>query len=566
MVRWATAALTACIVIASVLFAGGPAVAQAPDKDKAIGIGLAIGVNKYALGNDLKLCSEDAETVGKALELGGYRIVAVLGDSAKEWDLRPTTANIHSQISQIASLARPQDSLVVFFSGHVGAADGKINLVPSDGDDDCGISLEWACATLAAAKAGSKLLILDCDKGMNGIAETLDRAKGAGKLAMLLSCKPGETSALDARAGRHAFVQCLVDAMGGAADKDGDKWLTQGEISAYVTQEMRTGGRNQSVQLLGAGPDKAYVMQVIDLARLKRPPAKTGNAKIRVVMHRHMAMADISGTSREVWTLDGQTMDISYPFKNDTNEIIYVAEVPPGEYTFTQTKWEHKTNWGAFASAGPFDPMPMKFRILPGTEHELKEFNLQEGMSPYGTGMVYWDNKRICYANSLTRKVVYGGAIDQELTKGPQGAPIRAQIVVANGQRNAKLYGPALKMYKEAFQKASDAGNRLLIGEAEREMAWQYATAKDDAFRSGKKALALAQSALELGMMSNAEDLWAYKDVLGAALAESGNYADAAKKVSEAMEDAKNAKPVPAPLTALEARLKLYQGKQPYRD
>jgi hypothetical protein len=557
------------ILLACVLLSGGLVFAQAPDKNVGMGIGLAIGVDKYAMADDLKLCSEDAQTVGKALELGGYRIVTVLADGAKDWELRPTMANVRSQISQLASLGRPVDSLVVFFSGHVTSADGKINLVPSDGDDDCGIPLEWVCATLAASKAGGKLLILDCDKGVTGISETLDRAKGANKLAVLLSCKPGETSALDAKSGRHAFVQCLLDALGGKADKDGNKWLTQAEISDYVSEQMHTGGRNQSAQLLGASPDMLSVVQVIDLGGLKRTPAKTGNGKIRVVMHRHMAMLDISGTSREVWTFNDQTLDISYPFKVDTNEIIYVAELPPGDYTVAQIKWEHKTNWGVFASAAPFDPMPMKLRVLPGAEHELKEFNLQEGMSPYGTGMDYWDNKRICYANSLTRKILVGSAIDQEIAKGPLGAPIRGQLIGANGLRNAKLYAPALKQYKDSLQKASDVGNRLIIGEAEREMAWQYATAKDDAFRNGRKALGLAQSALELGMMSNAEDLWAYKDALGAALAESGNFADAAKKVSEAMEDAKIAKPVPPPpmvMTALEARLKLYQGKQPYRD
>jgi hypothetical protein len=557
------------VLIACVLLSGGLVFAQAPDKNAGMGIGLAIGVNKYVLADDLKLCSEDAQTIGKALELGGYRIVTVLADGAKDWELRPTMANVRSQISQLARLARPQDSLVVFFSGHVGAADGKINLVPSDGAEDCGVPLEWVCATLAASKAGGKLLILDCDKGVNGVAETLDRAKGANKLAMLLSCKPGETSALDAKSGRHAFVQCLLDALGGKADKDGNKWLTQAEISDYVTQGMQTGGRNQSVQLLGSSPDMLSVVQVIDLGGLKRAPSRSGNARIRFVMHRHMAMLDISGTSREVWTFNDQTIDINYSFKYDTNEIIYVAELPPGDYTVTQIKWEHKTNYGIYSSAGPFDPMPMKLRVLPGTEHELKEFNLQEGMSPYGTGMDYWDNKRICYAHSLTRKVLYGGAIDQEIVKGPLGAPIRGQLIGANGLRNAKLFAPALKQYKDALQKASEVGNRLLLGEVEREMAWQYATAKDDAFRSGKKALALAQSALELGMMSDAEDLWAYKDALGAALAESGNFADAAKKVTEAMGDAKNAKPVPAPpmvMTALEARLKLYQGKQPYRD
>jgi hypothetical protein len=556
------------VLVVCVLLSGGFVHAQAPDKSAGMGLGLSIGINKYTLLDELQFCREDAQALGKALTLGGYRIVTVLVDGAKDWEDRATMANIRSQISQLASLARPQDSLVVFFSGHVTSAEGKINLVPSDGDGDCGIPLEWVCATMAASTAGGKLLILDCDKGAAGLTETFEKAKGANKLAMLLSAKPGEVSALDAKSGHHAFVQCLLDALGGKADKDGNGWLTQNEISDYVGKAMP--GGKQTPQLLGGDPNMLSVVKVIDLGMLKRPPAaKTGNGKVRFVMHRHMAMLDIAGTSREVWTFNDQTIDIGYPFKYDTREIIYVAELPPGDYTVTQIKWEHKTNWGAFTSAAPFDPMPMKLRVLPGTEHELKEFNLQEGMSPYGTGMVYWDNKRICYANSLTRKVLYGGAIDQELAKGPQGAPVRAMIVVANGQRNAKLFAPAMKQYKDAMQKASEVGNRLLIGETEREMAWQYATAKDDAFRNGKKALALAQEAAELDAMSNAEDAWSYKDTLAAALAENGQFDEAARKVTEAIEDAKNNKPVPVPphiLTAIEGRLKLYQGKQAYRD
>ena len=564
MVRRMVDAVLVCVVLS-----GGLVFAQAPDKSAGMGLGLCVGINKYALLDDLKLCAEDAQSLGKALELGGYRIVTVLADGAKDWEFRPTTANVRSQISQLASLARPQDSLVVFFSGHVTSSDGKINLVPADGDEDCGIPLEWVCATMAASSAGGKLLILDCDKGASGLAETFERAKGVNKLAMLLSCKPGEVSALDAKAEHHAFVQCLLDALGGKADKDGNGWLTQNEISDYVGDAMRTGSK-QSPQLLGGTPEMLSVVKVIDLGMLKRPlPAGTGNGRVRFIMHRHMAMADISGTSREVWTFNDQTIDITWRFKLDTHEIIYVAELPPGDYTLTQIKWEHKTNWGAFASAGPFDPMPMKLRVLPGTEHELKEFNLQEGMSPYGTGMVYWDNKRVCYANSLTRKVLYGGTIDQELAKGPQGAPVRALLTVANGQRGAKLFAPAMKQYKEAMQKASEVGNRLLIGETEREMAWQYATAKDDAFRSGRKALALAEAAAELGAMSKAEDPWSYKDTLAAAFAENGRFDEAVKQVTEAIEDAKKGNPMPAPplvLTALEARLKLYQAKQAYRD
>jgi Flp pilus assembly protein TadD len=90
-------------------------------------------------------------------------------------------------------------------------------------------------------------------------------------------------------------------------------------------------------------------------------------------------------------------------------------------------------------------------------------------------------------------------------------------------------------------------------------MAWLLATCPNPPVRDGKRALALARKACDLSGWKE----WRCLGTLGAACAESGDFASAVKFQKQAM-----AMPglTPADTKSAQARLDLYQRRQPYHD
>jgi tetratricopeptide (TPR) repeat protein len=92
------------------------------------------------------------------------------------------------------------------------------------------------------------------------------------------------------------------------------------------------------------------------------------------------------------------------------------------------------------------------------------------------------------------------------------------------------------------------------------DLAWILATTPDDAIRSPKEAVTLAERAAELTSRKNASVL----DTLGAAYAADGRFDDAAEAAREAFTIASDANSDAAP--AFLQRLNLYRRRQPYLD
>jgi Flp pilus assembly protein TadD len=92
-------------------------------------------------------------------------------------------------------------------------------------------------------------------------------------------------------------------------------------------------------------------------------------------------------------------------------------------------------------------------------------------------------------------------------------------------------------------------------------LAWLLATHPDATQRNGTDALKLANRASELTQSSNPRCL----DVLAAALAETGNFAEAAAMQRKAITVAAAASP-PIPVDEFKLRLELYQGGKAYRQ
>jgi tetratricopeptide (TPR) repeat protein len=116
------------------------------------------------------------------------------------------------------------------------------------------------------------------------------------------------------------------------------------------------------------------------------------------------------------------------------------------------------------------------------------------------------------------------------------------------------------KKYTEAA-KAYEAAVKLEpLAARYNSQAWFLATCPDEKFRDGKKAVELAQKAVEQsGKVVN----WAYRDTLAAAHAAAGDFEKAVAELQKALEDKGVGKD---DRKKLEARLELYKAKKPYRD
>jgi tetratricopeptide (TPR) repeat protein len=121
----------------------------------------------------------------------------------------------------------------------------------------------------------------------------------------------------------------------------------------------------------------------------------------------------------------------------------------------------------------------------------------------------------------------------------------------------AQVGAGRLKDARQSLEAAIEANPKWAL--SHNELAWLLATAWDASIRDGQRAVALATKACELLEWKD----WAYLDTLAAAYAEAGQFADALKWETKALEtpDA-----LGDALEEARARLKLYQAGQPYHE
>ena len=222
---------------------------------------VVIGIDGYKTMGRLRSCQNDARAVAQALvATGGYDpdAVVVLTDDAPE---RPTLGTIRRRIAQLARLARPGDAIFLYFSGHgiTNPQDGQGYLVPIDGDVDNAVAFDWVRDTLAASRAGAKVLVLDtCHAGAKGVSGLAPSMRP--DLVMLLSSRADEQSHESESMDRSVFSQFLVEGLTGAADADSDRRITPAELFTFVEGSMRrwsflTGKRQTPLVLPESPPD-----------------------------------------------------------------------------------------------------------------------------------------------------------------------------------------------------------------------------------------------------------------------------------------------------------------------
>ena len=280
-----------CSVVGGLVAALWVCTCAAAERTKAIGVGsanqqvrkgrswaLLIGVDKYLRVPRLKCCAADAKLLAKVLvQQSGFDKdrVLVLTDDARDPTYMPLRINLLSKIPSWLGLAKPDDRVIVFFSGH-GFLDARARmyLAPLDCDRDnlplTGLPVSHLRDYLSNCKARAKVLILDtCHSGATkgskaigvGAARLGNAFQEAEGLVTLASCRADEVSYEWPEKGHGAFTYWLAQGLAGAADRtvqgNRDGVVTLDELYAYTydkvtTWSARTKGKIQTPRRISA--------------------------------------------------------------------------------------------------------------------------------------------------------------------------------------------------------------------------------------------------------------------------------------------------------------------------
>lgn len=322
----------------------GPAVAQNtggdPSTDSARGQRWAVlvGVNRYAQLGKLTYCVADATKLRDQLVAAGFprEQVFLLVDGAGEAADLPFRENIQRRIESVLKVARPDDLVLVAFSGHGVHLDGKSYFCPTDANlespETTMVPLGFIYRQLEGSQARQKLLVVDAcrndprppgsrdatshKKSLEGLGEQL-KAVPAGILA-LSSSAAGQISWEDEKLGHGVFAYHVMEGLAGKADETGNRDGVVSLLELYNYAYLQTTrwvlrnrpGYLQTPELLGK------ITGDFELGRKLAPPLAVAPFD-----------AVVAKSHQQAWSRYlGQPLDL-------TNSLgMKLTLIPPGEF------------------------------------------------------------------------------------------------------------------------------------------------------------------------------------------------------------------------------------------
>lgn len=216
---------------------------------------LTAAVNRYRDKSLwLNFAVPDAQAVAEGFQKqqsGLYRSVHVFQLNDRD----VTKENLAAEFSRLSEKIRADDVFVFFVSGHgTTYDDGDYYYLPSDfrytSKDSIpagGISKNDLLTNLSKIKAGKTLVMLDTcnsgafvsDIGQRGLSEktAIDRLTRATGHATLAASSDTQ-AAMEGYNGHGVFTYVFLEGIAGAADSDGDGYVTLNELSAFVEREV----------------------------------------------------------------------------------------------------------------------------------------------------------------------------------------------------------------------------------------------------------------------------------------------------------------------------------------
>ncbi len=338
---------------------------------------MVVGVNDYRHGDiiDLNYAVADAKAIYELLvdpDRGGFERdhVKVLVDGGQTL---PTRNNILRTLTHLTALAGPEDTMLIYFSGHGIAHDGQPYLLPSDAEFDILSDSAIASERLLAVKSesGCRVLVLVLDACHSGVRR--DKAGGgemaqewsklfaaAEGTAVLSSTDLEQSSFEDPDSGHSAFTRYLSEALGGAADDppngNGDGLVSVSEAHRFVSEELAAWslqhGRLQrprldlnasgEILLTLAGPGSRPAPPPAPVVRYE-PPTPTHRTITSHLGHSGPAFESGMTPSSVGWGGDGA----AYPGRIVVNQIdgAEMVWVPAGKFTMGSTQDEIDQLW-----------------------------------------------------------------------------------------------------------------------------------------------------------------------------------------------------------------------------
>ena len=214
-----------------------------------------VGVNDYedsANYGELEVCVKDVEAVHKQLVTGGFdpARIRLLTDHMDE---PPTRANILTALKAVADATETDDLLLFYYSGHGEEDGGESYLIARDGRrlvlNDTAVPLSRVKEIMEEAPARAKVIVLDaCHSGADiggkspkpmseaFIRRVFEQAEG---MVILASCKQGQLSYEWRENKRSVFTHFLLEALGGAADRDEKGFVTVQDANRHVVNGVK---------------------------------------------------------------------------------------------------------------------------------------------------------------------------------------------------------------------------------------------------------------------------------------------------------------------------------------
>jgi hypothetical protein len=215
---------------------------------------LSIGVSDYADPKlKLRYAGKDAVAVASTLEtsLGpSYRAV----QTTTLLDRQATRNQIEHAFEMIRSNAAPNDTVVVYLSGHGFNSEGQPYFITFDTEFSDNISLARTAVNLnrmqeiLAAAFGRRLLFLDVD--VSGLVQGDFQNTRAEQITVFSAAKPGQFSQESAAVGHGVFTAALLEGLRGKAASKEAVEISVTELGRYIEGRVTELSRGSQIPLV----------------------------------------------------------------------------------------------------------------------------------------------------------------------------------------------------------------------------------------------------------------------------------------------------------------------------
>lgn len=192
---------------------------------------LLTGISNYGVQNaNLQNTTKDVKQLKTVLDNQGVIVTTLTSSNV-------TISNIEKKLNAIIQLAKPEDKIIFFFSGH-----GDTGLMLTYGPEN----FYYRDLMKILSKAKTKKVFCFVDACMSGSVSPTeyDWANAHKGVTFMMSSRANEYSVENNWIGHGFYTQALLKGLRGKADKNNDRQITLMELFRYVYNDVTARTRN----------------------------------------------------------------------------------------------------------------------------------------------------------------------------------------------------------------------------------------------------------------------------------------------------------------------------------